>query len=137
MKESVFQFSNPSLVNLNFVINDNYSNDGNEAQMKLNMAVKVLKRDKPNEAIVRLEFRLGEENAECPFYIHAVQQADFRWGDKLEDEMLERLLNQNAASLLLSFLRPTITQITAASPYGAYYIPFIDFSGSDKTKKHS
>lgn len=41
--------------------------------------------------------------------------------------MIEKLLNQNAPSLLLGYLRPIISQITAASPYNAYNLPFIDF----------
>ena len=42
--------------------------------------------------------------------------------------MINKLLNQNAPSLLLSYLRPVIAQVTMASPYGAYNIPFIDFT---------
>ena len=54
--------------------------------------------------------------------------AEFRWPDSLNMGMIEKLLNQNAPSLLLGYLRPIISQITAASPYNAYNLPFIDFS---------
>ena len=57
-----------------------------------------------------------------------LKKAEFRWPDSLNVEMVEKLLNQNAPSLLLGYLRPIISQITAASPYNAYNLPFIDFS---------
>ncbi|MEI3592754.1 MAG: hypothetical protein V8Q05_07985 [Lachnospiraceae bacterium] len=44
--------------------------------------------------------------------------------DSLNMGMIEKLLNQNAPSLLLGYLRPIISQITAASPYNAYNLPF-------------
>ena len=53
-----------------------------------------------------------EKNDDIPFYIKAIEGANFRWNDELDDNMIDRLLNQNAPSLLLSYLRPI------ASKYG-------------------
>ena len=47
-----------------------------------------------------------------------VEGANFRWNDELDDNMIDRLLNQNAPSLLLSYLRPIVAQVTSASKYG-------------------
>ena len=42
--------------------------------------------------------------------------------------MVDKLLNQNAPSLLLSYIRPIVVQITAASPFPTYNIPFMNFT---------
>ena len=59
-----------------------------------------------------------EKNDDIPFYIKAIEGANFRWNDELDDNMIDRLLNQNAPSLLLSYLRPIVAQVTSASKYG-------------------
>ena len=59
-----------------------------------------------------------EKNDDIPFYIEAIEGANFRWNDELDDNMIDRLLNQNAPSLLLSYLRPIVAQVTSASKYG-------------------
>ena len=76
-------------------------------------------------------FELGEKNSQVPFYISAIEAAGFRWDDTLKDDMVNKLLNQNAPSLLLSYLRPIVTQITAASPFDAYNIPFMSFTNNE------
>ena len=59
-----------------------------------------------------------EQIDDIPFYIKAIEGANFRWNDELDDNMIDRLLNQNAPSLLLSYLRPIVAQVTSASKYG-------------------
>ena len=44
------------------------------------------------------------------------------------EEQQEKLLTQNAPALLLSYMRPLVASATAASPYPAYHLPFIDFT---------
>ena len=56
-----------------------------------------------------------EKNDDIP---KAIEGANFRWNDELDDNMIDRLLNQNAPSLLLSYLRPIVAQVTSASKYG-------------------
>lgn len=48
--------------------------------------------------------------------------------EKYPNNMIDRLLNQNAPSLLLSYLRPIVAQVTSASKYGTYNIPFVNFT---------
>lgn len=77
--------------------------------------------------MVFLTLTLGEDNGNAPFYICATEAARFRW-EKDMDEFSDDLLNSNAPALLLSYLRPVVAQITAASPFGAYNLPFMDFT---------
>lgn len=127
--ESAFQFTNPALVGLMFELNHEFNNEKNqEVNFEINFSVSINRSKDLNEAEVALKFNLGKPEVDYPFYIEAIESARFRWEEGMEEGMVEGLLNQNAPSLLLSYLRPVVTQITAASSYGAFNIPFINFS---------
>mgnify|MGYP000887505388 FL=1 len=130
--ESLFQFTNPILTDLEIHLNEGFNGKNNEeVKMKTAMSSKVFQKENINEATVSLTVEIGEINDNTPFYIKSKEEADFKWDDSINDIMLDRLLNQNAPSLLLSYLRPIIAQITNASKYGVYNIPFINFTKSD------
>ena len=119
--ESAFQFTNPALSGLEFWINKKFNSEKDtKIQIRMNMSVKVAKEENRNEALVELDVEIGEKNDDIPFYIKAIEGANFRWNDELDDNMIEKLLNQNAPSLLLSYLRPIVAQVTSASKYGTY-----------------
>ena len=127
--ESAFQFSNPSLMKMEFCINEDFeSSQDKEVKIAVNMGFRIDRSKIDNSAKVSLTLEIGKKDASDPFYVCATEMAEFRWTDSLNAEMVEKLLNQNAPSLLLGYLRPIISQITAASPYNAYNLPFIDFS---------
>lgn len=129
MKKSAFQFKNPILTQLEFGINKEFLNQSNEEQqISVNIDVQVDRKNDVNEAEVSLKFKLGDKDNSNPFYIIATEKAEFRWEAELKDEAVDQLLNQNAPSLLISYLRPIIVQITAASQYDAFNIPFINFT---------
>lgn len=130
--ESAFQFTNPSLIGLEFGANEEYScSENKEVNITINMSVKVEKKDGRNEAKVSLTAELGEKGGVTPFYVTAIECADFRWKENLDEEKVDKLLNQNAPSLLLSYLRPVISQLTGASPFGAVNIPFMNFTNQE------
>lgn len=130
MRTSNFQFSDPSLVEFIFKLNPEFEPDENgETAIKTEFDVRVHKEDNLKEAFVELEVKIGSEKSEVPFFIKAVEGAQFRW--KMDDGRIDSFLNINAPSLLLSYLRPLIATITAASPYNAYNIPFMNFIDSD------
>ena len=127
--ESAFQFSNPSLTKMEFCINEEFeSSQDKEVKIAVNMGVQIDRSATENNARVSLTLEIGKKDSEDPFYVCATEMAEFRWLKALNNEMVEKMLNQNAPSLLLGYLRPIISQITAASPYNAYNLPFIDFS---------
>ena len=129
MENSAFQFSNPALVGLEFNLNEEYRNEeSEEINININLSVSVERLEHENTAKVTLKLQLCENSKNVPFYISASEAAYFSWEESLEEKRIEKLLNQNAPSLLLSYIRPVITQITAASPFEAYNIPFINFT---------
>ena len=127
--ESRFQFTNPALVKLTFIVNEEFQRmNTEEINISINLSISITKAENKNEARVALNLILGEKGSNSPFYIEEVEAADFRWDECIDKEMVGKLLNQNAPSLLLSYLRPIITQMTAASPFDTFNIPFINFT---------
>lgn len=129
--ESSFQFSNPVLTNLNFKVNDNFIKlDNKEITLNINMSVSIERSPDNNNARVSLRVDIGDQEGETPFYLQATESALFKWDENVEKGNIDILLNQNAPALLLSYLRPIVTQITAASPFIAYNIPFMNFKAT-------
>lgn len=133
MRTSEFQFSNPTLSELQFYISDTYNPDTDE--INVNLAINVAKkRTGEKEATVELTIEIGEKNEKAPFYVKAVEGAAFRWeeGAFEEEEDVEKFLSINAPALLISYLRPIVSNVTMFSKYPAYNIPFINFNDVQK-----
>ena len=126
--ESNFQFSNPALINITYKVNETFNSKG-ETKIKMQIETKEEREEEASEALVRLYIRIGEESDKAPFYVFAEEAARFKWDcDAYDENSVNRLLSQNAPALLLSYLRPIIANITSASPYSGYNIPFINFT---------
>ena len=127
MKSSEFQFITPCLSKLDFKINNDY--DDKEEEIQLGLHVKVNKeRVGECEAVVELEVIIGTEDNTAPFYIHISEGSLFRWEQGVYSEPeIEALLSQNAPALLLAYIRPIVANITGASKYASYNIPFVNF----------
>lgn len=133
MEKSQFQFSNPRLKSIQFITHDEFVKQG-----KLNMSIKIATEQKraenadgslANSALVAVTVSVGEKDNSTPFYIEAVQEADFKWNEReLDEQQIEVLLSQNAVALLISYLRPIISSLTAASPYPVYNLPYINLA---------
>lgn len=135
MRTSQFQFSNPVLTNLRFIINNTYEKKNENINVNINLNIEK-KRINNNEAEVELTIEIGEKTEKMPFHIVATEGAMFKWADESfsSDEEIDKLLNINAPALLLSYLRPIISTVTAASKYPAYNIPFINFNTKNEAK---
>ena len=127
---SSFQFSNPSILNLTYKINDGFTKkEEDNINLEIHSEISVGPGPEENSSIVVLKLTIGTDDNSAPFYIYAEEGAAFRWeADKVDDNLSEKLLRQNAPALLLSYLRPTIAMITAASPFPTYNIPFMNFT---------
>lgn len=128
MRISKFQFQNPTLLALKFVVNEDYEQkELNE--MKISTMVNVSHQPEENSALVRLTLEVGEENNNSPFFVSVQEQADFLWekdGDGISEEDLNHLLHQNAPALLVSYIRPIIASVTGNSPYPMFHLPYLD-----------
>lgn len=128
MVTSGFQFTSPVLDKLNFVINEEFDlKKDKEIKFEIKSNVNVKRVKDSNEALVELNVIVGEKEV-TPFLIDATQKAMFRWDDEQDKNMVDILLSQNAPALLMSYLRPIIANVTAASQYPAYNLPFMNFT---------
>ena len=129
MEKSSFQFTNPRLTDIEMHINEDFNGQKNaQIPIQMKISVHISSKEDAKEAIVALTAEIGQKDSNVPFWVKATEQASFRWDEEVSDTMREALLNQNAPSLLLAYLRPVVAQITNASPYGAYDIPFVNFA---------
>ena len=127
MIQSQFQFSDPVLTKLTFLINnkDLTKQEAKEIPIKAQTQIGM---QTENTAIVSLTIDVGEESENCLFYISVTMQASFRWDEKPTRDMADKLLKSNAPALLLGYIRPHIAQITEASPINTVHIPFMNFT---------
>ena len=129
-----FQYKNPVLKYLEYSLNEGFeSRPEQNINMRIRFDVKIHENDELSEASVDLTCEIGEKKADTPFYIRVVETSEFRWSDDVDAEELKMLLEINAPTLLLSFLRPIVAQVTAESPYTCVRIPFVCFSKGKKT----
>lgn len=57
--------------------------------------------------------------------------SDFMWEDELEGMLEDKLLKANATSLILSYMRPIISNITNNSKYSVFNLPFLDMQNNE------
>ena len=130
-KISEFQFSQPFLIDMSFHINEDYARADDTSAVNLPTSLNVqrpsVKECVDNTAVVILEVHVGEKSALSPYEVAVKMGANYRWGSSFSADMVDKLLSQNAPSLLLSYIRPLITQITEASSLGAIHLPFFNF----------
>lgn len=132
MKESKFQFTNPRLVSFTYQEKNNINNV-DKFDMPCNSNINVQKSITDNTALVSLMLIIGIPD-ETPFTIAAEIKANFKWDDSFSDDMVDKMLKNNAASLLLSYLRPLIATLTNNTHFGPINIPFMDFRNSSESE---
>lgn len=126
MKHSDFQFLNPYLKEINFVINPKFDVSNNDIEMQNTFNVEITKSENENKANVALELETNINSENAPFKLRTVVASDFKW-ENLDDEMVNSMLNLNAPALLLGYMRPIVANVTNSSNFPAYNLPFINF----------
>lgn len=129
MTTSAFQFTNPSIIYVKFIENSGFKQKENE-DIEINANISIKKGEiNGNECSVNAIVSVGDENNNVPFLIETEITARFRWNFEDEKQLnIDAFLDQNAPSLLISYVRPIIAMITNASHYPAYHLPFINFA---------
>jgi len=125
--ESKFQFSEPRTDICIFIVNSSSSCEN--IPVKLTRSIQLI-NDESNSRMVSLNLEAGEQGNEAfPFYLKFTESAIFKWEeDSFDDNTIKGLLEVNAPTLLLSYMRPLVYTITSQSIHGAFHIPFIDLS---------
>lgn len=128
IKNSSFQFARPIITNMRFNINNEYKADC-ETKYAFNIEKKINKLG-DNQAIVEVRWFTEEKKGSInPKYdVSLTMVSSFRWTDETKKEDVEKLLEYNAVSLLLSYIRPIVSVITSNS-VEPLDIPYVNLLG--------
>lgn len=126
MKPSKFQFLNPYLKEVYFVVNPDFHVNDGETEMQNSFSVQIKRSENDNRANVELGLETNIDNEKAPFKLRMKVASDFKWED-LDDETVDAMLGLNAPALLLGYMRPIVANITNSSNFPAYNLPFINF----------
>ena len=125
---SQFQYQTPVITSWNFIVNNDYDSlDINGVNMPIQYTVS--KRREKYIGNVTLKLSIGETNKNMPFYLETTISVMLKWDDSLM-EHVDQLLQENAVTLLLSYLRPVIAQFTSYAGLAPFNLPFLDVRGS-------
>ena len=128
MQKSNFQFKTPLLTNVDFTLSDDYNSTETSINLKSEFSAQVYKDLEEKTAYERLDVILGDTTSGQPFYLKVTMEAEFTWEHDIAEDDLNKLLSQNAPSVLLSYARPIVANLTSSSPYPTYNIPFMNFT---------
>lgn len=124
MTPSKFQFVSPYLEEMYFIANSDFNVDAIE--VKNSFKVKIKRSENDNRANVELQLESNMDNENAPFRLRIKVASDFKWED-LDENAVEAMLQFNAPSLLLGYMRPIVASITNSSNLPAYNLPFMNF----------
>lgn len=125
------KFKNPQLLDLSFKMNSNFNKEVYEGFGETNVQIENQVTDNTSEELVFLTIRLGEETEKFPFFMEVKMSSVFSWDDSVEEQTKKSLLDVNAPAILYSYIRPIISNITSASGYPPFILPFMNFTESE------
>ena len=70
------------------------------------------------------------DDKDTPFSLEIEMQSDFYLKESLPEKEVKILLQQNAPSLLLAYMRPIVSEITGYS-FQSFKLPFLDLTKAE------
>lgn len=125
MKKSALQFRNPKIEQISFKVNNNFI-EKEKVNIDMSSQINIQKNNEAREAVIKMMLHLTEEG-NAPFHMEIVASSDFRWKEDINFD-IDNSLKVSGATMLLSYRRPIVANITMQSGLEAFHIPFIDFS---------
>lgn len=127
MTKSTFQFITPYLTELEFEFNKEF-NPNEKFELKESFHKDISRYPNENKAYVELSLQIDAEKNK-PFRILISFASEFVWEDFEGDVgQIDEALDRSASLVLLSYMRPIVSQITGMSPLPSYEVPFYVFS---------
>lgn len=124
-KLSSFQFTTPKINKFLYTANIDIVNKTHSINIGHSKSIKEISG---NEALVTLDMEILSSDEPSPFNIKLSICAQFRWSDEMNQQLVLELLNQNAPSMLVSFVRPIVMNFTCSSGFAPFCMPYLDFS---------
>lgn len=128
MEKSKLQFSNPHIEKIDFRVN---SDEVATNEMPISIEVAVNKNPEANEAIVKLNLIVGMQDAEknivTAIYFEGDIVAEFTWEEDVQNP--EKMLKVSGGTVLLSYIRPILANLTMQAGIKPLHLPFVNFAG--------
>lgn len=128
------QFEDPTVLKFDFQVNDDYDFENSPDNSDINTVVEMPGEneiDFDDDIPVYLTIFLNGDDDNAPYQITARIMTLFQVSDLISDDDALQLLQNEGASILLSYLRPMVAMMTAASGFPAMTLPMLDFSDND------
>ncbi len=127
MKPSNLQFSDPRVEKIDFRICQEETIEDN---LPISIEVETATNPCVKEAMVSLTLIVGELNKDnevsTHFYFNGVIVADFKWNDEVKAP--ENMLKISGGTVLLSYIRPILANLTMQAGLKPLNLPFINFT---------
>lgn len=121
----------PIITNLSFDISKEFDFSIQQSlELEIKIDTKVFERVN-NDANIELELELFPNSKNRPFHLKATSVASFTWAEGLDEKTIEALLKINAPAIMLSYIRPIISNITTYSGQPPLVIPLIDLTDNN------
>lgn len=135
MKESKFHLHFQKLLQINYEVNSSFSVNNLTLPLKINTEILTNKDEANRKAQVTLKLKIfnSVDISEVPFKLETINEGYFSWDEEF-DGKINVLLKVNAPAILLSYVRPLITQFTSFSNYPPLIIPLIDFTDANQAE---
>ncbi len=130
MKKSQFFLLNQKLIDIKYLVNESFSFPDNQIPLIINSNINLQLNESEKTAIIKLTLNVFDEKeiSKYPFFLTMTNIGIFKWDENIDKKILDVLLKSNAPAILLSYLRPLVTQFTSFSNFPPLILPLIDFS---------
>ena len=128
MIESNFQLTEQRIISFDYKTNKNFKFSGSlDLEYNINVNSTIVE---DGIGVVTLDITVfkGKNFEEVPFIINISIEGVFNWIIDIKEEELKILLDENAPAILLSYIRPFISQITLFSGNPPLILPLINFT---------
>ena len=129
MKKSFFNLIERTTEEVIFKKNDDYIAPKEGTSVVFNYHSDIINRTE-KQATIKFTFILFSEETlkNSPFYLSITEKGTFEWNEETDEDTINNLLEVNAPSILLSYMRSTISHLTAYSGYPALIVPLFNFN---------
>lgn len=129
-KMSKFQFARPMLTKLEYGPG---TGDPSHRPIQIDLHfLRAMQQLSENSAVVELTLQINKTedtvHKDAVYWMEVRYGAVFNWEEGCCEDEVNRFLRINAPALLLAYIRTTVAQVTAESPYGVYHVPFLDMT---------
>jgi len=128
------QFEDPTITTFNFDINEDFDFEEDFDDADISTLVEMPPADEidfDDEIPVYLTVFINFDNENAPYKINARILSMFKVSKELTEDDALQILQTDGAAILLSYLRPIISMMTASSGFPAMTLPLLDFSDND------